>query len=206
MDMRSHAGSRPFGMGVRLLAVLVTALVLGPIGSARADMEESREARLLVLQSISLIANGALAGTVTDRLRDAVDAPDQAGTNGALVRQALAIFENASGGSAGTPARDQARALLVRSIDVRAATGYGQIPPPGEVGRDVPAYANGDQSGTTVVLDELKPPRGVSDRGDLFLLVLAVSAMAAGLYLSHRWRPRDTISELRRQSDHWGRA
>lgn len=206
MNIRSHVASRRLGMGGRVLALLVTVLLLGPVGSARADREQSKEARLLVLQSISLMANGALAGTVTDRLRDAVDAPDQAGTDGALVQQALVIFEKAAVGTAGMPARNQARALLVRSINVRAATGYGEIPPPGEVGKDVPAYAYGAHSGTTVVLDELKPARGVRDRGDRVLLVLAVSVMAAGLYLSHRWRPRDTISELRRQSDGWGRA
>jgi len=169
-------------------------------------MEQPTQAKLLVLQSISLIANGALVGTVTDRLQDAVDAPDQAGTDATLVRRALLVLEDASDGAAGAPHRAQARALLVSSIDVRAATGYGQIPPPGVVGADVPAYANGAQSGTTVVLDELKPARGVSDRGDLVLLFMAIGAMALGTVLSRRWRPRDTIRELRRQSDRWGRA
>ena len=106
MNIRSHVASRRLGMGGRVLALLVTVLLLGPVGSARADREQSKEARLLVLQSISLMANGALAGTVTDRLRDAVDAPDQAGTDGALVQQALVIFEKAAVGTAGMPARN----------------------------------------------------------------------------------------------------
>ena len=35
---------------------------------------------------------------------------------------------------------------------------------------------------------------------DVVLLVLAVLAVAAGLVLAHRWRPHDTIRQLRRRT------
>lgn len=151
------------------------------------------EANLLVLQSVALIANGAPVDAVAERIEDALAAPDPSGTDLDTVEQALSLVQP----GATAAELDQARQLLDSAIGIRFASGYGNVPGPGGVGRDESPYATGDQTGTTAVLDELKPARGVSDGGDVVLLALAVLAMTAGLVLAHRWRPPDTIGQLR---------
>lgn len=199
----------PRGLTSRALsavtAVLTAAVLLLALpATARADEEQTTEANLLVVQSVSLIANNALPQTVAERLTDALGAPDKSGVDLAKVQQALALVESAA--STGNPAGNrggpmaQARSLLEGAVDIRSATGYGQIPQPGKVGRDASPYAAGAQSGTTVVLDELKPARGVSDAGDGVLLAVAAVLLFAGYYLSRRWRPHHSIATLRRQS------
>jgi hypothetical protein len=174
---------------------LVASLVLGSAVSAAADMEQSKQAKLLVLQSISLIANDAPRAAVLTRLNDALDAPDQEGVDRAKVIQALALIKSGPSGLV------EARQLLVGAIAVRAASGYGTIPMPGKVGQDVAPRATGAEPGTTVVLDELQPARGVNDRSDAAVLLAGVLMVAAGVYLARRWRPDVSINELRRMSD-----
>ena len=181
---------------VLLGSSLAAALVLGSSIAAAADMQESKQAKLLVLQSISLIANDANPDAVVQRLADALDAPDQAGVDRGKVVQAVTLIKS----GAGSRAMADARQLLVGAIAVRAATGYGAIPPPGEVGQGLSPYATGAEAGTTVVLDELKPARGVNNGTDLAALMAGVLMVAAGLYLSRRWRPEVTIHQLRRMS------
>ncbi len=179
-------------------------LLVGLPTTAQAEEEQTTQANLLVVQSVSLIANNALPETVAERLTDALGAPDTSGVDLAKVQQALTLVESAV--STGNPAGDQggamaqARTLLAGAVDIRSATGYGQIPQPGEVGQEVSPYAAGAQSGTTVVLDELKPARGVSDAGDGVLLAVAVVLLLGGFYLARRWRPQHSIATLRRKS------
>ena len=183
---------------VVVVVLLLLGLQAGLVGYAAADEEdEPREANVLVLQTVALIANRAPTDVVVERLDDALSAPDPAGTDLARVQQARSLIEQAPARSEGGAALDQARQLLTEAIDIRFATGYGAIPEPREVGHDVSPYAAGAETGTTAVLDELQPARGVSDRGDAVLLGLAVLAVAAGLVLAHRWRPRASIRELR---------
>lgn len=192
--MTTRAWTRRAAMRGLLGGSLAALLVLGSAGAVGADMEESKQAKLLVLQSISLIANDAPRDAVLERLTDALDAPDQEGVDSAKVISAIAVIESGPTGLV------EGRLLLVRAIAVRAATGYGTIPMPGEVGQDVAAYATGAEPGTTVVLDELQPARGVNDRGDLAALLAGVFMAAAGLYLAKRWRPDVSIHQLRRLS------
>lgn len=179
---------------------LLLLLLLTPFTGARADQPEPDQANLLVLHSISLIANNAAPATVVTHLTDALAASNQSGVDRAKVGQALVLAK------ASVTARDsrgilaQARELLTKAIDIRAATGYGEIPKPGQVGRDVAPYATGAGAGTTVILDELQPARGVSDGGDVVLLAAGILLLIVGLYLARRWRPTDTIHQLRARS------
>lgn len=185
-----------------VLALVSAALVLvsGPAQAAEGHGEESEVSAVLVLQAISLIANDGTAEAVAEKLTDALEAPDQEGTDLGKVKQALALVEESAEGSAGTRDLSRAREIMVSAIAVRAATGYGEMPEPGMVGEDVSPYASGADTGTAAVLDGFTPARGISDGGDVALLVLAVLALALGVVLSRRWRPHDTIRELRRRS------
>lgn len=183
---------------MRVTALLLTVgLVLLLPGTALANEEETEEARLLVLQSVALIANEAPVEAVTERIEDALEAPDPSGTDLPAVERALELVEQSAEDD--DPAGlQEARAILVDAVDARFATGYGEVPGPDEVGEGNSPYATGADTGTTAVLDELRPAWGVSDGGDLVLLVLSALAIAAGVYLAHRWRPHDSIRQLRR--------
>jgi hypothetical protein len=183
-----------------LLVALLVALLMASSPSAWASEEETTEARLLVLQSISLIANGRDADVVAERIDDAIQAPDKEGTDLPKVEQALTLVEGRTTGEQGRADLARARALLVEAIDIRVATGYGTVPEPGQVGEGIAPYATGAETGTTVVLDDMVPAKGLSDRGDLVLVILGAAAAALGVVLSRRWRPHDTTRELRRRS------
>lgn len=177
--------------------LLLATLVLFRPGAALADEEETDQASLLVLQSVALIANEAPVDAVIERIEDALAAPDPSGTDLAAVQRALTLVKK-SAADDDPAALQEARQLLVDAVDVRFATGYGAIPGPKDTSEGESPYATGADTGTTAVLDELRPARGISDGGDAVLLVLAVLAVAAGLYLAHRWRPHDSIRQLRR--------
>lgn len=179
------------------LILLLAALVLLRPGAALATEEQTTRASLLVLQSVALIANKAPVDAVVERIEDALAAPDNSGTDLPAVRRALTLAQQ-SAGNADAAALQQARTILVDAVDVRFATGYGEVPRPDAVGHDTSPFAGGAETGTTAVLDELQPARGISDGGDAVLLALAALAAAAGLFLAHRWRPHDSIRQLRR--------
>ena len=179
---------------------LLMVLLLTPFAGARADQPESDQANLLVLHSISLIANNAAPASVVSHLAAALAASNQSGVDRAKVGQALVLAKASVTGRESRRKLAQARELLTQAIDIRAATGYGEIPKPGQVGRDVAPYATGAGAGTTVILDELQPARGVSDGGDAVLLAVGILLLIVGLYLSRRWRPTDTIHQLRAHS------
>lgn len=197
-------GSLPVGrgpVGVALALVIASlVLVAGSAQAAGGHEEESEVSAVLVLQAISLIANDGTAEAVAEKLTDALEAPDQEGTDLGKVKQALALVEESAEGSAGTRDLSSARAIMVSAIEARAATGYGEMPEPGMVGGDVSPYATGADTGTVEVLDGFTPARGIRDGGDVVLLGFAVLALVAGVVLSRRWRPKDSIRELRRQS------
>ena len=195
--VRTHARSGTRRVGLTAVALLA---VLALPSAAQADEEETEEANLLVLQSISLIANDNEPDTIAERLTDALEAPDKSGVDLAKVQQALTLVEESATRGDSAEKIAEARTLLVDAIDIRAASGYGEIPEPGDVGEDAAPYAQGAESGTTVVLDELRPARGVADDGDAVLLAAGFAMLLAGLYLSRRWRPHDSIHELRRRS------
>ena len=181
-----------------VLASLV--LVASPARAGGGHMDESEVSAVLVLQAISVITNDGTAEAAAEKLNDALQAPDQEGTDLAKVKQALALVEGSATSSDSGTDLSRARKILVSAIAARAATGYGEMPAPGVVGKDVSPYASGADTGTIDVLNGFEPARGVHDGGDVVLLVLSVLMVAAGLVLSRTWRPHDTIRELRSRS------
>lgn len=116
-----------------VVTVLLTAMFMVTVGvaaPARADEPESTEARVLVVQALALIANEAGPDRVTDKVRDALGAPEQAGVDQAELTRALEVLEAPGAGEA---AIGQARPLLLDSIGARPATGYGTTAPIGQV-------------------------------------------------------------------------
>jgi hypothetical protein len=153
---------------------------------AQAHEGESDEAAVLVEQAIALIANDAPEEHVTERIKDALEAPHNEGVDLNLVRQALDVVER--------PGREEAslreaHRLLLRSLG-------GKLPSAPEAGHLV----TGTETGTSVVLDEFRPAHGISDGGDAALFTLSLLAIAVGLWLSARLRPRYSIGELKHRT------
>ncbi|MBO8190520.1 hypothetical protein ITI46_02160 [Streptomyces oryzae] len=144
--------------------------------------EESDEAPVLVEQAIALIANDAGEERVTERIEDAIEAPHKEGADLGTVRRALDVVERP--GESETAGR-KARELLLDAID-------GKLPSAPRGGQ----LAKGTETGTSTVLGEFRPARGIADGGDAALFGLALAAVAAGLWLSRRLRPPHTIREL----------
>lgn len=177
-----------------LIPMLVLLLVVAQALPSAANEEETEEGRLLVVQAVSLIANRATSESIVERIEDALQARDPTGVDLDKVEAALGLLQGATDDA---QALDGARELLETSVDVRAATGYGAIPEPGMVGTDTAPYTAGTASGTTVVLDSMDPALGISDTGDVVLIVLAAFSVLVGLYLARRWRPDHAMRELR---------
>ncbi|MFF7643958.1 hypothetical protein [Streptomyces canus] len=186
-DHSPHPGVRARSQTARYataLAGAATALLLtvAAPGLARADEEESTQSAVLVEQAIALIANDAGDARVAERIDDALAAPQKQGVDLALARQALGLIERPGDSVAATR---QARTLLLDSLG-------GKLPSAPRAGRP----ATGTETGTSTVLDEFKPARGISDGGDAVLLAVAVAAIGGGLWLARRLRPPHTLREL----------
>lgn len=182
-----------------LTACAAIALLLGVTMPAAADEPgESDEARVLVQQAIALIVNtpdDLMA--IEERIGDAIEAPDTEGADLAMVEQAKAAL--AAGDLAKT------RSLLQAAIGAGPYVGEGVPPKVGETSGQPGRPAVGAETGTSVVLDELDPAVDL-DGGDAVLLGLSVLVIAAGLLLAWRFRPADTVRQLRRRSGTEGMA
>ncbi|ALV33173.1 hypothetical protein [Streptomyces sp. CdTB01] len=165
-------------------AVVAAALLVpvGVPGVAWAHGEESDESAVLVEQAVSLIANNAYEDQVAERIEDALMAPHKEGVTLSKVREAQDRIEQPGYSAA---VGRQVKRLLLDSLG-------GKMPSAPKAGRP----ATGEETGTSVVLDELKPARGVSDGGDAVLLGLGAAAVGGGLWLSRRLRPPHTLREL----------
>lgn len=159
-------------------------LLLPGAASANPGEQESRYSVDLVQQAISLIANQGGSERALEKMEDALAAPDPAGVDLALVQEAAATLEEAGSGAGQEQALTEARRLLVQAAPALSE------PPPAQ-------RATGVQTGTTLVLDDFQPARGISDGGDAVLLAVAAVAIALGLWLARRLRPHHRISELR---------
>lgn len=175
-------------------AVLLTLLVAGT-GAARAhEGEETAQAIESVRQGIALIVNEPDdMDMIADKVADALEAEDTTGVDLELVRDAKAALD--------LDQMMRARRLLERAIGARsdlAGTDVRPIlhVPPGE--STVP-LAVGSETGTNVVTDEL-PGRGSLTGPDIALLGLAAGLAVAGVLLSVRFRPPDSVRELRRRA------
>lgn len=180
----------------RVAGVLITAVVLtlasplAPAANAHGD-GESEEAHVLVQQAIALIVNKPDDEmSIADHIGDALTAEDTEGVDLAFVRRAQSAFESGD--------LDQARSLLQTAIGAGPYLGEGLPPKIGETTGEPgqPPYAVGEETGTTVVYDELDPGRDL-DGGDVALLILSGLAVVGGLLLAWRFRPPDTVRQLR---------
>ncbi|MFF4139144.1 hypothetical protein ACFY1B_48955 [Streptomyces mirabilis] len=174
------AARTPATLSVATLALLLLA------GAAEAHEGESDESAVLVEQAIALIANDAGKDKVAERIEDALMAPHKEDVDLKLVEQARGVVQ--SPGPEGASLQE-ARGLLLRSLD-------GKLPSAPEAGKLV----TGTETGTSVVLDEFRPARGIADSGDAALFALALVAIVAGLWLSVRLRPRHSIRDLERRA------
>lgn len=180
---------------LRTWAVLVATLALmaGVPALANADEAgESDQVKVLVLQAIAMLVNDPndMMG-VEELIGDALEAPDKAGVDMAMVEQASTALEDGD--------MRRTRDLLQSSIGAGPYLGNG-VPRPilqtsGEPG--APAYAIGADTGTAVVLDPYRPDRGLDD-GEIVLLAISILAIIGGLLLAWQVKPADTVRQLRR--------
>ncbi|MFF4550737.1 hypothetical protein [Streptomyces sp. NPDC001435] len=171
--------------GLIVSGAVAAAALLIPIatsGTAWAHGEESDESAVLVEQAVALIANDAYEDQVAERVDDALMAPHKEGVDLTKVRKAQDLIEQPGYGAA---VSGQVKGLLLDSLG-------GKLPSAPKSGRP----ATGDETGTSVVLDEFRPARGISDGGDAVLLGLGAAAIGGGLWLSRRLRPPHTLREL----------
>jgi len=112
-----------------------------------------------------------------EKVDDALSAEDQDGVAVARVEQARQALENGR--------VKQARALLQGSI---------------EEALSMQAPAVGDQTGTKLVLPALPGRKDLTGR-DWGFLTISLIVFVAGAGLAFRFRPRDTVGELRRRLD-----
>lgn len=184
---------------VQSVALTIASAVCGvlvasvPLSAASAHGDnESDESKVLVQQAIALIVNTPDDEmSIEERITDALEAPHTEGTDIAMVRQAMAAFDSGD--------MDRARTLLQTSIGAGPYLGEGLPPEVGETTGEPgqPLYAVGEATGTTIVLDELDPGRDF-DAGDVVLLLLSGLSIVVGLGLAWRYRPKDTVRQLRR--------
>lgn len=187
---------------VRFAALTVFAMVTVLVGiaapAAADEPGESDESRVLVQQAIALIVNTPDDHmAIAERIDDALEAPHAEGVDLATVEKAKDAL--AAGDLALT------RSLLQTAIGAGPYVGEGVPPKVGETSGEPGKPAVGAETGTSVVLDEFDPA-GDLDGGDLTLLGLSVLAIVAGLLLVWRFRPEDTVRQLRRRSRAEGKA
>jgi hypothetical protein len=175
-----------------ILVVAVTVVLALWARPAAAHEGESDQARVLVLQAIALIVNTPDdMHMIEERVEDALDAPHQEGVEMADVEQAADALEEGD--------LRRTRELLQTAIGAGPVVGSGVPKPIGETSGEpgLPAFAVGAESGTTVVLDEYRPDRGLNG-GEVIMLVLSVAVIAVGAVMAWRFRPPVTVHQLRR--------
>jgi hypothetical protein len=185
VDRLRRNPARRRGPGRIVSGAVAAVALLVPVaasGVAWAHGEESDESAVLVEQAVALIANNAYESQVAERIGDALMAPHKEGVDLSKVRQAQGLIEQPGYSAA---ASRQVEGLLLHSLG-------GKLPSAPKAGRP----ATGDDTGTSVVLDEFRPARGISDGGDAVLVGLGAVAVGGGVWLSRRLRPPHTIREL----------
>lgn len=168
-------------MAGRWRRLLVVALI-GPglvsvASSAQAhDEDETQEGYVLVQQALAHLVHDSGPDGVDlamEKVQDALETEDQEGVDVAEVRQGMSALESGD--------VDGARALLQESIAEALA--------------DRP-LATGYDTGTSLVPSKL-PGRGRLSGGDWLVMGLCVAVAGAGVWLSVRFRPHESMSALR---------
>jgi hypothetical protein len=155
------------------MAVVIAALAtVVPALPAAAHEGDSDQARVLVLDALAYLANqpDGYVDDVTDKVGDALEAPDTEGVDLAKVRAAQASLESGD--------LTQVRADLQDSVE------------------PLTERVTGEEPGTTTMLDPL-PGRDGWTGGDTVLVVLSVLVLLAGVVLAIRWRPEESLHDLR---------
>jgi len=168
-------------MARRLVVSLVAAIaLLGALALPQAAVAhgegETEEGYLLVQQALGHLAHDTGSDGIElamEKVDDALSTEDQEGVDVAKVEDGMQALE------AGQV--EQARALLQDSIqdavtEQPTATGY--------------------ETGTTVVASAMPGRSGLNGQ-DLGWLVASSAAVLLGLVLAYRFRPRDSVRELR---------
>jgi hypothetical protein len=165
----------------RRLALSLVA-VIGMLGAlalpqaAFAHGDETEEGYLLVQQALGHLAHDTSSEGIDlamEKVDDALSTEDQEGVNVAEVEDGMRALE------AGQV--EQARALLQASIKEAVA--------------NLPT-ATGYETGTTVVTSAMPGRAGLSGQ-DLGWLLGSFALVGLGLISAHRFRPRDSVRELR---------
>lgn len=133
---------------------------------------ESTDARVLVLEALSYMANQptGFEDMAAEKIRDANDATEVEGVNMAMVRDAM--IQMAAGNVS------QSRTDLQTSMQ-----------PMGE-------RATGTETGTTLMEDPLEP-NTTWTTGQWLLAIGSLSIVLLGVVLAYLWRPEKTVHELR---------
>jgi len=168
------------GDSVVVVAIgLLCLFAVVPSASAHGD-DESQEGYLLVQQALGHMAHDSGPGGIElamEKVDDALAAEDQDGVAVDRVEQARQALEDGR--------VKQARALLQGSI---------------EEALSMQAPAVGEQTGTKLVLPALPGRKDLTGR-DWGFLTISLIVLVAGVGLAFRFRPRDTVGELRRRLD-----
>lgn len=174
--VRTLPGPRTrWGSVVAALVLVISAVVPAAPASAHGEDEDAL-AYVLIQQALGHLAHGgghAAMDEALEKVGDALETDEDAGVDLALVRQAQTALEAEDIG--------QARTLLEQAIQVAV--------------RDLPP-ATGLESGTKVVQPSLRG-RGDPTGEDWAFGVGSLLLLLIGAGVAFRYRPRDTIRQLR---------
>ncbi|MBI2705527.1 MAG: hypothetical protein HYX32_09595 [Actinobacteria bacterium] len=189
--MHSTRSSIARGAVVALAALAVVLFSWAPSALADAGEGESDKSTDLVRQAIAILVNEPdNMESVAEKLDDASSAPDQSGTDVALVVSARdALMAN-------DPHR--ARTLAEQAIGAKPHLASAETPAIGETtpssatageGTSPMTMATGAQAGEATFPDPLEVRTELAGR-DLTVLVLSILVGAVGVYLALRFRPQ----------------
>lgn len=173
---KQMAHARRAVLGVILAGVAVLGGIMTPPWAWAHGEGETEEGYLLVQQALGHLAHDtSMAGVelAMEKVDDALKTKDQEGVDVAELQRAHAALEAQQVGPG--------RALLEDSIREALA----QLKP-----------ATGEETGTRLVPAPL-PGRGTLAAGDAVLLVVSVLVLLLGVGLAWRYRPADTLGDLR---------
>jgi len=163
--------------GVVAAVALVFAFALVPPANADGG-DETTVGYLLVQQALGHLAHDASHDGIAlamEKVDDALETDDQDGVDVAAVEQAKAALE--------ADQVDTARTLLQGSIQ----QALSELPP-----------ATGEETGTTVIVPALPGRDGLGGR-DWSFIAASVICLLAGAMMAYRFRPADTVGQLRRR-------